>query len=75
MSQRQYVIQYKQQAGQERCRTMPKVSQIKLKPVICVNATAKARDICMIQKCPGPIPLTEDTTCQSYKPFNLEPYF
>lgn len=45
MPQRQYVTQYKQQAGQERCRTMPEVSQIKLKPVIFVNATGKASDI------------------------------
>lgn len=49
MSQRQYVIQYKHQAGQERCRTRPEVSHIKLKPVIFVNATEKASDIYMIQ--------------------------
>lgn len=35
MSQRQYVIQHKQQAGQERCRTTPEVSQITKTSHIC----------------------------------------
>lgn len=57
MSQRQYVIQHNQQAGQERCRTMPEATQI-TKTVIFVNATGKASHIYMIQKWPCPTQLT-----------------